>query len=191
MKTKWLVVFGACGLAAISTWAQQPDLSALMGAMNSMMNNATNKTAAAVVDFRELRALLPESVGAVKRTSISGEKNSAMGMTVSQAEAIYSSGKTRATVKILDYGGTGMAAMMSSAWSMHEIDRETESGYERSTTIKGQKALERFDAASKDGSLQILVAGRFMVEIDLRDGTDKDMESIANALDLDKLAALK
>ena len=42
-----------------------------------------------VVDFRDLKALLPESLGDLKRANAEGEKSSAMGFTISKAEADY------------------------------------------------------------------------------------------------------
>lgn len=181
----------ACGVAALAVVpARAQDLSGVFGALSAMMG-ATNQQAAAVVDFREMKALLPESFGSFKRTRAGGEKNAAMGMTISQANGEYTSGKATITIKLLDYGGTGMAGMMAAGWSMSEVDRESDTGYERTVTLQGHKALERFDTSHKSGEIQILVAGRFMVEIDGNDCADKDLRAAAEALDLAKLAALK
>jgi hypothetical protein len=174
--------------AASAVCAQ--DLSGFFGALGALAG-ATNQQVAAVVDFRELRALLPESIGAFKRTRAGGEKNSAMGMTMAQADGEYASGKSTISIKIMDYGGTGMAGLMAAGWAMSEVDRESESGFERSTTIGGHKALEKYDTLAKSGDIQILVAGRFMVEIVGRDCAAKDIRAAAEALDLAKLAALK
>ncbi|HMP76624.1 MAG TPA: hypothetical protein PKE12_10045 [Kiritimatiellia bacterium] len=192
MKTIKSTVVLALALAAGTVVAQQPDLSALMGALNTMMSGATNQAAAVeVVDFRELRAMLPEKIGDYARTKSEGEKNSAMGMTLSQAMGQYAADKANMTVKLMDYGGTGVAAMMATAWTMNQVDRESDSGYERTTEIKGHKALERHDTDARYGELQVLVAGRFMVEIEVRDGKPADLRAAAEALDLDKLSALK
>ena len=179
------------GIAAGVANAQQPDLSALMGALNSMMGGATNQAPVEVVDFRELRALLPEKIGTYTRTKSEGEKNSAMGMTLSQALGQYAADKAKLNVKLLDYGGTGVASMMATAWTMSQIDRESDTGYERTTEINGNKALERYDTGANYGELQVLVAGRFLVEIEVRDGKPEDLRAAAEALDLAKLAALK
>lgn len=185
------IILMACGAAALAVGpGQAQDMSGLLGALNSMMS-ATGQQAVAVADFREMKALLPESFGAFKRTRAGGEKNSAMGMTIAQADGEYKSGDANITIKLMDYGGTGMAGMMAAGWSMSEVDRESDTGFERSITIKGHKALEKFDTQYKSGEIQILVAGRFMVEINGNDCTDKDIRAAADALDLAKLAALK
>lgn len=191
MKNAHRKIAALLALLATPALAQQPDLSALMGALGSFMGGATNEAAVAVVDFREMRAVLPESIGAFKRTKAGGEKSTAMGMTISMAEGQYAADPATLSIKMVDYGGTGMGAMMASAWSMSEIDRESDTGYERTTEIKGHKAIERYDNEAKYGEIQILVAGRFMVEIESRDGKPEDLQAAATALDLDKLAALK
>ena len=136
-----------------------------------------------VVDFRELKSLLPESIGDLKRTNAEGEKNSAMGFTVSQAKADYSSedGSKYIDIEITDFGGTtGWAGLASWGWTMAEVDRETETGYEKTTTFKGHKAFERYDNQYQNGNIEVLVAGRFMVSVD---GSNISMDIIKNALD--------
>lgn len=191
MKIKLLTMLSVVALATPAARAQQPDMSALMGAMGAMFGGAQNQTGSVeVVNFRDLKALLPDSIGSAKRVSASGEKNSVMGFTISQAEGAYKAGSTDTSIKFMDYGGTGLMGMLA-AWSMSEIDRETETGYERTTKIKGFKAIEKFDSSDKSGEIQIVVANRFMVEIEVTGGTDKDLQAAANAIDLQKLSELK
>lgn len=178
-------------LTAAIAHAEEPNLSSLMGALNAMIGAQTNARPVEVVDFRELRALLPESVGAYKRTKASGEKSGAMGMTISQAIGQYEAGKAQLTIKLMDYGGTGFASVMAAAWTTTEIDRETDDGYERSVKLGAHRGIEKYDNASRFGELQVLVGSRFMVEINVRDGEPADLTAAANALALDKLAALK
>src|SRR5262245_48576981 len=55
------------------------------------------------VDFRELKGLLPETIGGLKRTSASGEKNAMMGFAMSLAKGSYKaeSGEGRLSVKLM------------------------------------------------------------------------------------------
>ena len=189
---KWIVI-ALAGLSASVAHAQQQggaqDLGALMGALGQMMQGNTN--AAAVVDFRELKALLPASVPDGKRVSASGEKSGALGMTVSFAEGRYEVGGGSIEIKISDFGGTGFATMMAAAWASGEIDRETETGFERTTTINGNKAKEEYDSANKAGSTDVLVAGRFLVEVSGDDVSAEAIRAAVEKVDLAKLAALK
>lgn len=191
MKRMFVALFATLAITSAPAWAQA-DMTGLMGALGAMMGGGAQTNTAPIVDFRELKKVMPDAAASLKRTSLSGEKNSAMGMTISHAEAEYeSSNNGRGSIKITDYGATGMAAMMNAAWSSREIDRESDDGYERTTTINGQKAVEKFNTSSNDGTIEIIVASRFMVEIEVSSSTAADMQALANAIDLKALAALK
>lgn len=179
-------------LPALAQQGQQPDLGALMGALGAMMQGNTNSaTAATVTDFRELKALLPPELPGMKRTSASGEKSGAMGMTVSFGEARYEGADgAYITIKITDMGGTGFASMMAAGWTMQEIDRESDTGYERTTTIGGHKAMEKFDTQYNNGSTELMVAGRFHVEVEGSEIKPENLQQAVGKLDLNKLAAL-
>jgi hypothetical protein len=171
--------------------SQPQNLDQFMKTMNRAMTGASN--AAVVVDFRELKALLPTNLPNMKRTSATGEKSGAMGMKVSFAEGAYETEEGGSIkIKITDNGGLGsFMALAQAGWSMSDIDRETENGYEKTTTYGGNKALEKYDTSEKSGEIQILVADRFMVEVT---GSDVEMDAIKGAvekIDLNKLAGLK
>ena len=191
-KIMLLTVAGLLGVQGVSAQQQGGgDLGALMGALGQMMQPGTNAAAVAVVDFRELKSLLPTELPGLKRTSASGEKSGAMGMTISFAEGRYEKDDRSITIKISDFGGTGFATMMAAGWSMSEIDRETDTGFERTTTIAGHKAKEEFNTENKQGTTEILVAGRFLVEVTGDSVTPEAITEAVGKIDLAKLAALK
>ena len=96
------------------------------------------------------------------------------------------------TVKITDIGSmSGLAGMATYAWAATDIDRETETGYEKTSMFNGYKSHEKYDKGSKSGELSALVGGRFAVEIS---GNDVDMNAIKDAMtkiDLKKLESMK
>lgn len=147
-----------------------------------------------VVDFRELKELLPESIGDLKRKNAQGEKNSAMGFTISHAEADYSNddGSQNIDIEITDLtGASGLAGFAAWGWAMAEIDKESETGYEKTTKYKGHKAYEKYDNEYQDGSIEVLVSGRYMVSVQ---GNNVPMDIIKNAMDeinIGKLEAMK
>jgi hypothetical protein len=145
------------------------------------------------VNFRELKALLPETLPGFKRTSATGEKAGAMGMVVSHADGEYSGeGGAHLSVKITDIGNvTGPLGLGLAGWAMVEVDRETETGYEKSTVLGGNKAFEKYDSRSKRGEVNVLVGNRFVVEVKGRDLKMEDMKAVAGKLDLAKLGSLK
>lgn len=167
----------------------QPDMQEFMKAMTTVMGGGTN--AAAVVDFRELKALLPAELSGMKRTNAKGEKTGAMGMTVAYAEGRYEAGDASIEIKISDNGGLGFMGAMQAAWASQEVDSETDTGFERTTMYGSYKAKEEFDTASRSGKVEILVATRFMVEVSGNGVEFAALQAAAKALDLAKLATIQ
>jgi len=181
------------GLTAMAQTPAQPNLDELAKAMGALMSGGSN--AAVLVDFRELKALLPLELPKLKRTKASGEKSGAMGMSVAMAEGAYEGeGDNGGTVniKITDMGGMGgMMMFAQAAWLKAEVDRESDDGYEKTTTYAGFKALEKYSTQNKDGEITVMVANRFMVEVS---GSKVDMAVIKEAaakIDLKKLSTMK
>jgi hypothetical protein len=152
-----------------------------------------NKGTVDPVDFRELKEFLPKEVEGLKRTEATGEKNGAMGFIISRAEARYSGdGDASAHVEIFDTGGVaGVATMALAAWTMADIDKETNTGYEKTTQLEGYKGFEKYDNQSKSGELNVLVADRFVVNVDGNNLSIKQLKNILSDIDLDKLSGLK
>jgi hypothetical protein len=145
------------------------------------------------VDFRKLKELLPEEIAGFKRTEASGEKEGAMGFTISRAEARYK-GDGDATLKleILDTGGiAGVATMALAAWTMADIDKETETGYEKTTKLEGYKAYEKYNSQDKSGELNVLIADRYVVNVNGNNVSVEQLKSVLADLDLEKLGELK
>jgi len=146
------------------------------------------------VDFRDLRALLPENLGTIKRTNIEGERTAAMGMNISTASADYSDQENNQSIdlKITDLGSvSGLSGLAAYGWYMVDIDKETETGYEKTMTYKSYKGYEKYDNQYKSGEISILVAKRFVVEAN---GNNVEMDLIKGAvalIDLGKLDSWK
>ena len=145
------------------------------------------------VDFRKLKKLLPEKLAGMKRVRSGGERNAVFGIKVSQAEAEYESRDGGSVqVEIIDLGSIkGVARYAKFGWTMAEIDRETDHGYERTFTYRGQKGFEEYDTESRDGKIQLIVANRFAVEIDGSDVDMKKLKKVLKDLDISKLERMK
>lgn len=146
------------------------------------------------VNFRKLKELLPEKFANYRRVSIRGEKSGMFGMKVSFAEAEYENDEGgRIEIKITDTGTMrGFAAMGASyAWSMAEIDRESDEGYERTVEFEGYRAFEKMNYSSKQAQLSVIVGSRFIVDAN---GWNTKMDHIregVKATNLDELEAKK
>ncbi len=138
-----------------------------MDAMKEMAKQAEEqqkKGPVETVDFRQLKELLPADADGLARKEATGEKNGAMGMNISTANAKYANpdGSETIELSIVDMGGS--AAMIGmAAWSIVDVDKETATGYEKTTKMGDNKAYEKYDNEGKNGEIAVLVNKRFIV----------------------------
>ena len=175
-----------------ATKSGQVNVGDAMAALGAAMGAANGGKKIETVDFRTLKDMLPESVAGMKRTEATGEKNAAMGMQVSTATARYSNDQgSDAKITITDIGSmTGLAGMAAYAWAAHEIDRETGTGYEKTTRFQGHKAVEKYDNETKWGEISVLVGDRFVVGAE-GNATIDVLKSALGSVNLGKLESMK
>jgi hypothetical protein len=177
--------------AALGVQAAAAGMQAATAAMNKMASSigGASETPSKLVDFRALKALLPEAVGELKRVKASGEKEAVMGVGASHAKASYEGpAGARLKIKLVDSAPLGFAAAIGLAGM--EIDKETEDSYERTTTIDGDRAVEKYDRGSQKGELKVFLHKRFVVEIDGEQLSMDTMKQALSKIDRGKLAAL-
>lgn len=174
-------------------WAQQPrpDLSALL--QNLMNADRESGPAPELIDFRDLKAALPEALPGMKRTEADGEKTGAMGMNVSSAQGVYTSEDgARITIKYTDMGGMqGMAAMARMGWASVQIDRETEDEREYTTKVKGHKARYRYHNKRRNGEIQVMAGERMMIEIKGAQTSAEQLQAAIDAVPIEKVAVFQ
>jgi hypothetical protein len=144
------------------------------------------------IDFRQLKEMLPNTADGLARKEASGEKTGMMGFKISTATARYANTDNSQSIDltIVDAGGSG-ALMGLAAWSMIEVDKETETNYEKTGSMGDYKTYEQYNKTNKDGELAVLVAKRFVVTAKGNGVGMEQLKTVVNDLDLSKLAALK
>ncbi|AQG80450.1 transposase [Spirosoma montaniterrae] len=174
--------------ASVSATGAVDAMKAIADQAEEMQKNGPVET----VDFRALKELLPADADGLTRKEATGEKNKAMGFGVSTATGKYGNDDNSETIEIALVDGAGSAMMMGlAAWSMIEVDKETADGYEKTTTIGGNKAFEKYDNSSKSGEVAVLVNKRYIVTAKGRGvGIDK-IKAALEDVDMNKLAELK
>ncbi len=144
------------------------------------------------VNFRSLKELLPDDADGLDRKEATGEKNGAAGFTVSTATGKYANDDKSETIELTLVDGGGTAMMMGlAAWSMIEVDKETENGYEKTGKMGDNKSYEKYDNTNKDGEIAVLVNKRFIVTAKGRGVSMDKIKAALEDVDLDKLADLK
>ena len=164
-------------------------LQEVQGAMEKMQE-AAERPPAEPVNVRELRALLPESLDGMERTNAEGATQGAMGFSISEAEATYK-GDGEIDIKISDLGALPSLGMMGLGWTMADVDRETNSGYEPTLTLGGQRGYRKYDSETRDGEFSLAVAERFLVAVEGDNVDDDRIEAALRAVDLAALADMR
>ena len=153
-------------------------IEGLQDALNELSDNLNDGKEVEVADFRDLKKLFPERINGMKRISSEGERSGWSKFKVSTAEAVYEDGDRRLKLEIIDTGGLmGLAQIGINAWMETEIDRETETGYERTTTIDDHPAYEKYDTKREEGELSIIVGKRFVFKAEGWNVSEKDLRS--------------
>lgn len=199
MKTMRLLVsllaismfLSSCGKKKEEQTEQEKAME-LVDKIKEEAENMSNEEPKEVVDAKLLKEFLPNDAAGLARKSAESEKVGAMGFMVSKAEANYKNdnGDSSIEIDIIDVAGTG-ALMGMAAWSMMDMDKENENGYEKTTTYKGNKAYEKYNSKNKDGEMAVIVAKRFVVTVR---GNNVEMDKVKDTLDdidLGKLEDLK
>jgi hypothetical protein len=147
------------------------------------------------VDFRKLKELMPAELNGLKRTECNGERNKIGDLSISQVTATYKKGDDdgapRIEVQVMDYSNIEMAKGMATAWSTVEIDKESDSGFEKTIKIKDNPGFLTWQKDGKHGQVQLLVGGRYVVNVQTDNIASEQVVKVAEGLPLDKLAALK
>jgi hypothetical protein len=167
--------------------AKTVDLGTALGAIGTVV---TGGSKVKPVDFRALKAMLPESLPGMKRDDASGETNEAMGISAAKATGHYSDGNgNNVTVEITDMGSLSGLAGLATKFDPNQ-EKETDTGYERTTHVNGQLVHEQYDNRDKSGEVDIIASNRFNVTVH---GNGVDMDFLTNTLkqvDFQKLASL-
>lgn len=165
------------------------DLGKMEEATRKMEAAANNAQTAKAVAPDVLQALLPDALGAWKRTEISSSGANAGGIGGSNARASYVNGDGSLELEVTDIAAAGALAAMGAAFNV-QSNRQTETGYEKTSTIDGRMTTEEWDNQSRRGKYGVLVANRFMVEARGTVPAVDTLKQAVAAIGTDKLEAL-
>lgn len=133
-----------------------------------------------------LQAMLPASIGAYKRTEI---QSAGLGAGGSNASARYEAGEHSFRVELTDMAAMGALAGLGAAMNV-ESNKQTATGYERTSTANGQIVTEEWDKSSGEGKYGTTVDNRFMIEASGNAASIDELKAAVAAVGTEKLAAL-
>ena len=146
-----------------------------------------------VVHYSKLLPLLPEPLSGWTADEAEGSTSDAAGFTLTTVHRDYKKGEAEnaptASISILDSAANPeYATATTAAWKSHT---ETSEGYSKSITIDGHPGFEAFEKDEKHGSLWLMVAKRYFVQVDLTGQDPKELQEWVKRVDLKKLAEVK
>lgn len=137
-----------------------------------------------------LKPFVPETLDGMKRTSLSVERNGAMGMQVSNATATYSDGQRSLHLEIADTGSAKGIMALAGAVGV-ESSQETDHGYDKTYKQDGRLVHEQWDSQNKDGEFSIVLGDRFSVKVNGNAESIDQLKAAVGSINLAGLEALK
>ena len=147
----------------------------------------------AVVDYSKLLPLLPEPPAGWTAEKGEGSTDDSSGAALSTAHRDYKKGEADnapiTSISILDSAGNpDYVATTVTAW---KESSSTSEGYAKPVTIDGNPGYETYENENKHGALSVMVAKRFLVQIESQGQEAKELQEWAKRVDLKKLAEIK
>jgi len=139
----------------------------------------------------EIQAFMPAALAGLPRTALSSERSGALGVQVSEANAVYGDGRGRSLrLKLNDTGGA-QGLVQLAAWAGVEQERSWDGGYERDYHQDGRMLHERWDNASGSGEFGMVVGGRFAIQVAGQAANMDELKSAVTAgVDVAKLESI-
>jgi hypothetical protein len=142
------------------------------------------------VDFKELQSILPEVPGWEKNHPEAERMTSPVSF--SFASTKYKKNDLEVTEKITDSGFNQLLVAPISMMLAAGYAKQSTQGFEKSTTVAGYPAFEKWDKSEKSGQLTVFVNQRFLVELEGSGMSDnKELQAFLARTDLKKLAAMQ
>jgi hypothetical protein len=154
------------------------------------MLGAMTGTNAAPIAAADLKALLPESIGELKRESIESGGGDVAGIGGSSAKAAYVAGEKRLRLSVVDLGGLGGMAALA-GWANVTSDRETPTESEKTYKAGNRTIHEKQRKDGGSSEYTVLLANGVVVEAHGDKVDVAALKSVVEGIDLSKVESLK
>ena len=146
-----------------------------------------------VVDFSKLLPFLPEAPADWTADKAEGSTDDAGGVKITSVHRDYKKGAAdnapTTSISILDSAANpDYVAATTAAWN---LTASTPEGYTKALTIDGIPGFETFENEGKHGTLWLMVAKRYVLQIETQNQDAKDLQDWLKRIELKKLAEVK
>ena len=146
-----------------------------------------------VVDFSKLIPILPDAPSGWTADKPEGTTDDAGGVKITSVHRDYKKGTEdnapTTSISILDSAANpDYVTSTTAAWNM---STSTPEGYTKALKIDDMPGFETFENEGKHGTLWLMVAKRYILQIETQNQEAKDLQDWLKRVDLKKLAAVK
>jgi hypothetical protein len=171
--------------------AQKSGDSAAAGkAMGDILGAVTGSATSVPIPAADLKAMLPDAIGDMKRGNVESQSGQAMGIGGSVAKATYASGDRHAELSIVDSGGlAGIAAM--AGWANMTMDKDADGKIEKVYKDGARTVHEEYRKDGSQAEMTVILANGVIVSAE---GSRVDLaalKSMVASVDLARLEATK
>ena len=138
-----------------------------------------------------LKAFVPDELAGLPRSSIAAERNAAMGIQISRADATYSDDSGRELRLEITDAGTAKGLLGLADWIGLEGEKEENGRYEKTFREHGRLVHEAWDGNASSGEYSTVVGDRFSVKVAGSATSVRELRRAVQSLDLDGLAELR
>jgi Yip1 domain len=170
--------------------AQKSGDPASAGAALGEMMGALTGAGGTPIPVADLKAQLPETLGALKRESFETNGGSAMGISTSEAKAGYAGGEQHAELTITDLGGLGGIASVAT-WANVTVDKETPDAIEKTYKDSGRTIHEEYRKDGSHAEYTVILKNGVIVQTSGQKIDGATLKSMASAVNLDAIEAMK
>ena len=146
-----------------------------------------------VVNYHKLLSLLPDAPAGWTADEAEGSTQEVGGFTLTNVHRDYKKGAgdnaPTAAVSILDSAANPEYATTTTAAWKHNT--ETLEGYSKAITVDGNPGFEAYETERKHGSLWLMVAKRYFVQVELTGQDPKQLQEWVKRVNLKELAETK
>jgi len=167
------------------------DQDAQADAMKAMMGATLGSGNVEALAPDRLKPFLPESLGGKDRSNFSTQRNSAMGMQMTEARATYTGDDGRQWDLQVTDTGTAKGLLSLAGWAGIEGENETATGYDKTYHEDGRLVHEQWDRGSSRGEYTVVLGDRFTVKLEGQADSIDDLKAALADLDLAALEAMK
>ena len=170
--------------------AQKSGDPASAGAALGEMMGALTGAGGTPIPVADLKAQLPETLGALKRESFETNGGQAMGISSSVAKAGYAAGNQHAELTITDLGGLGGLASVAT-WANVTVDKETPDGIEKTYKDGGRTIHEEYRKDGSHSEYTVILKNGVIVETTGNGIDGATLKSMASGVNYDAIEAMK